>query len=78
MEDYPLRELNGMEVSKLTDIEFKRMVLRMFKELTDNHKELSENKAERKHLHQTSTARNAKQTAIRKGKKRVRERNTLH
>ena len=32
-----------MEVSKLSDIEFKIMVIRMFKELTDNYKELSKN-----------------------------------
>ena len=43
MEDSPLKELNEMEVSKLSDIELKIMVIRMLKELTDNHKELSEN-----------------------------------
>ena len=43
MEDTPLKELNEMEVSKLSDIEFKRMVIRMLKELTDNYKEMSEN-----------------------------------
>ena len=32
-----------MEASKLSDIEFKRMVIRMLKKLTDNYKELSEN-----------------------------------
>ena len=32
-----------MEVSKLSDIEFKIMVIRMLKELTDNYKELAEN-----------------------------------
>ena len=32
-----------MEASKLSSIEFKRMVIRMLKELTDNYKELSEN-----------------------------------
>ena len=31
-----------MEVSKLSDIEFKIMVIRMLKELTDHYKELSE------------------------------------
>ena len=40
MEDSPLKELNEMEVSKLSDIEFKRMVIRMLKELSDNYKEL--------------------------------------
>ena len=43
MEDSPLKELNEMEVSKLSDIEFKIMVIRMLKELTENYKELSEN-----------------------------------
>ena len=43
MEDSPLKELNEMEASKLSDIEFKRMVIRMLNELTDNYKELSEN-----------------------------------
>ena len=43
MEDSPLKELNEIEVSKLSDIEFKRMVVRMLKELTDNYKELSGN-----------------------------------
>ena len=42
MEDSPLKELNEMEVSKLSDIEFKIMVMSMLKELTDNEKELSE------------------------------------
>ena len=32
-----------MEASKLSDIEFKRMVIRMLKELSDNYKELSGN-----------------------------------
>ena len=32
-----------METCKLSDIEFRRMVIRMLKELTDNYKELSEN-----------------------------------
>ena len=42
MEDSALKELNEMEVSKLSDIEFKIMVMSMLKELTDNEKELSE------------------------------------
>ena len=32
-----------MEGSKLSSIQFKRMIIRMFKECTDNYKELSEN-----------------------------------
>ena len=32
-----------MKVSKLSDIEFKMMVIKMLKELTDNYKELAEN-----------------------------------
>ena len=43
MECAPLKELNKMEVTKLSDIEFKLMVIKMLKELTDNYKELSEN-----------------------------------
>ena len=43
MEDSPLKELNEMEVSKQSDIEFKIMVTKMFKELTENYKEVSEN-----------------------------------
>ena len=42
MEGSPVKELNEMEVTKLSDIEFKIMVIKMFKELTDNYKELSE------------------------------------
>ena len=42
MEDSPLKELNEMEENKLSDIEFKIMVIKMLKELTDNYKELSE------------------------------------
>ena len=43
MEDTPLKELSKMEVNKLSDIEFKIMVIKMFKELNNNYKELSEN-----------------------------------
>ena len=43
MEDSPLKELNEMEENKLSDIEFKIMVIKMLKELTDDNKELSEN-----------------------------------
>ena len=39
MEDFPLKELNEMEVTKLSDTEFKIMVIKMLKELTDNFKE---------------------------------------
>ena len=42
MEDSPLKALNEMEVSKPSDIEFKRIAIKMLKELTDNYKELSE------------------------------------
>ena len=38
MEDSPLKELNEMGVSKLSDIEFKRMVIRMLKDPTDNYR----------------------------------------
>ena len=40
--DSPLKALNEMEVTKLSDIEFKIMVIRMLKELTDNYRELNE------------------------------------
>ena len=43
MEDSPLTELNEIEVNKLPDIEFKIMVMKMIKELTDNYKKISEN-----------------------------------
>ena len=43
MEESPQKELNEMEASKLSDIEFKKMIIRMLKELTDTYKELSEN-----------------------------------
>ena len=43
MEDSALKELNKMEVTKLSDIEFKIMVICMLKELTDSYKELGEN-----------------------------------
>ena len=43
MEDALLKELSEMEVSKLSDIEFKIMVIKMLGELTDNYRELSEN-----------------------------------
>ena len=39
----PLKELNGMEITKFSDTEFRIMVIKMPKELTDNCKELSEN-----------------------------------
>ena len=48
MEDSPLKELNEMEPSKLSDKELKRMVIRMLKEFTDNYKKLSENYNSRK------------------------------
>ena len=43
MEDFPLKELNEMEVSKLSDIDFNIMVKRMLKKLIGNYKELREN-----------------------------------
>ena len=38
MEESPLKEQNEMEASKLSDIEFKRMVIRVLKELNDSYK----------------------------------------
>ena len=43
IKDSPLKEVNEMEASKLSIIEFKRMVISTLKELTDNYKEMSEN-----------------------------------
>ena len=43
MIDFPLKELDEMEASKLSDIEFKRMVIRMLKEITDNYTEMGGN-----------------------------------
>ena len=40
MEDSPLKGLNEVEVTKLSDIEYKMMVIKMLKECTDNYKEL--------------------------------------
>ena len=48
MADSPLKELNEMEVSKLSDIKLKIMVMKILNELTDNYKELSENYTMRK------------------------------
>ena len=54
-EDSPLQELNEMEASKLSDIEFKQMIIRMLKELTDTYKELSENYNNMKKKIETNT-----------------------
>ena len=43
MEDSPLKGLSEMEVTKLSDIEFKLMVINMLKEITEIYKEPSEN-----------------------------------
>ena len=43
MEDSPLKEVNKVVVTKLSNIEFKIIVIKMLKEHTDNYKELSEN-----------------------------------
>ena len=36
MEEFPVKEFSEMEASKLSDIEFKMMVTKILKELTDN------------------------------------------
>ena len=41
MEDSPPKELNEMEETKLSDIEFYLMVIKMLKELIHNYKKLS-------------------------------------
>ena len=43
MEDSPAKKVNEIEASKLSDTKFKRMVIRVLKELTDNYMELSGN-----------------------------------
>ena len=43
IEDSQIRDLKEMQASKLSDTEFKTMVIRMLKEFTDNYKELSGN-----------------------------------
>ena len=37
-----------MEASKVSDIEFKRMVIKMLKELTENYKEMTNNQNSKK------------------------------
>ena len=43
IEDSLVKKLNEMKSRKLSDIEFKRMVIRILKELSHNYKELSGN-----------------------------------
>ena len=43
MDEYPVKDLNEMEASKPSNKEFKRIVIRMLKELSDNYNELSGN-----------------------------------
>ena len=43
MEDSLVKRLNEMDAKKLSDTEFKRMVIRLLKELTDNYMELNGN-----------------------------------
>ena len=43
MEESPVKELNEIEASNLSDIEFKIMVIRKLKERNENYKELSGN-----------------------------------
>ena len=40
MEDSRLKELNAMEITKLSDIGFKIMVIKILKELTEHYKKL--------------------------------------
>ena len=41
-EEFSEKVLNEIEASKLSDIEFKTMVIRMLNELSENYKELQE------------------------------------
>ena len=63
-----------MEASKLSDIEFKRMVIRMIKELTDNYKELSENyKSMRKERETINNNQEVMKNTISGGKTHLKE-----
>ena len=42
-EESPEKQVNEIEASNLSDIEFKVMVIRMLKELSENYKDLSGN-----------------------------------
>ena len=53
-EEYPEKELNEIEVTNLLDIEFKVMVIRMLKELSENYKELNGNYISMKTLNKNS------------------------
>ena len=57
-----------MEVTKLSDIEFKIMFIKMLKELTDNYKELNENynsmKKEIETIHKNQEEMNSKISEI--------------
>ena len=41
MEESPIKVVNEIEASNLSNIEFKKMFIVMLKELTDNYKELN-------------------------------------
>ena len=74
MEDSSTKELNEMEVTKLSDIKFKIMVINTLKELTDNYKELSENynsmKKEIETINKTQEEMNNKISEIKKHTRR--------
>ena len=64
MEDSPLKELNEMEAQNLSEIEFKRMVIMMLKELTDNYKKLRETYNSVKKEIETINKKNRKKLTI--------------
>ena len=43
MEESPLKELHELEARQISDIEFKTMVIKILKELSDSYNELSGN-----------------------------------
>ena len=55
---FPSKKANEMEGNKLSDIQFKRVVIRMLKELTDNYKEMNGNyKSVKKEIKLKTTTR---------------------
>ena len=72
MEYFPLKELSEMEAKKLPDIEFKRMIIRMLKELTGNYKELSENyNSMKKEIETINKNQEEMKNTISEGKKKM-------
>ena len=72
MEDSTLPELNELEASKLSDMEFKRMVIRMLKELIDKYKALHENyNSMKKEIETINKNQEEMKNTISEGKKKM-------